>query len=164
MEIDLQTKIGTLLDTYPDMEETLLRLSPAFAKLRNPILRRTIAKVATVQQAAKIAGISPIIMIQALRKGIGLAVGEINNAQENRVEERQPEWFDKEKITISFDASSIIEAGQSPMSEIIRLSKELKGDDVLELIAPFRPEPIMSLLQSKGFDVWYNGRCYFKVR
>ena len=36
MEIDLQTKIADLLKFYPDLEDTLLELSPAFAKLRIP--------------------------------------------------------------------------------------------------------------------------------
>jgi len=46
------TKVGELLDTYPQLEAFLLSLSPAFAKLRKPILRKTVARVASLQQTA----------------------------------------------------------------------------------------------------------------
>ena len=163
MEIDLQTKIGALLEAYPELEDTLLELSPAFNKLRNPVLRRTVAKVATVQQAARIAGISPAAMVLALRKAAGLAPeGLVETDGCNEQPENRPEWFDESKIAIRFDARPVIEAGESPMSDIVRLSKELKDGDIMELTTPFRPEPIMDMLKSKGFKVWYDGsRCYF---
>ncbi len=31
------TKIGQLLDAYPDLEPVLIELSPAFKKLQNPV-------------------------------------------------------------------------------------------------------------------------------
>jgi hypothetical protein len=42
-----QTKVGELLDAYPELESILFELSPAFAKLKNPILRKTVARIAT---------------------------------------------------------------------------------------------------------------------
>ncbi|MDL2277838.1 DUF1858 domain-containing protein [Parabacteroides sp. OttesenSCG-928-G07] len=162
MEIDLQTKIADLLKFYPDLEDTLLELSPAFAKLRNPILRRTVAKVTSIQQAAKIAGISPSVMVQTLRKAAGLATVDSIETYENNQQEPMPEWFDETKITTRFDASPIINAGESPMQEILRLSKELQEGVIMELTAPFRPEPIIDILKSKGFKVWFNdGKSYF---
>ena len=82
MEINLQTKVAELLGAYPQLEEQLLKLSPTFAKLKNPILRRTVAKVTSLQQAAKIAGISPARMVQALRKAVGLSSGEMMEMEE----------------------------------------------------------------------------------
>lgn len=162
MEIDLQTKIADLLKFYPDLEDTLLELSPAFAKLRNPILRRTVAKVTSIQQAAKIAGISPSVMVQTLRKAAGLATVDSIETYENNQQEPIPEWFNETKITTRFDASPIINAGESPMQEILRLSKELQEGVIMELTAPFRPEPIIDILKSKGFKAWSNGgKSYF---
>lgn len=162
MEIDLQTKIGDLLEAYPALEGTLMELSPAFAKLRSPVLRRTVAKVATVQHAARIAGISPAEMVLSLRKAAGLSAGTVDRTDDGQAEESRPDWFELSRITIRFDASPIIDAGQSPMSEIIRLSEELGEGGIMELTAPFRPEPIMDMLRTKGFKVWYgNGKAYF---
>jgi len=58
-----ETTIGALLEAYPELEDVLVEMAPAFAKLRNPIVRRTVAKVATLEQAAKIGGISLQAMI-----------------------------------------------------------------------------------------------------
>ena len=45
-----ETKVGELLTHYPELEELLLQFSPAFATLKNPILRRTVAQVTSPQQ------------------------------------------------------------------------------------------------------------------
>lgn len=163
MDINLHIKVSDLLDTYPHLESTLLELSPAFSKLRNPILRRTVAKVTTLQQAAKVAGISPILLLETLRQAAGLPIDNSNESIDIENEQKdKPEWFDETNITIRFDARPIIESGENPMQEIIRLSKELQNNQIMELTAPFKPVPIMDLLKSKGFEVWYNnGKAYF---
>lgn len=163
MDINLHIKVSDLLDEYPQLENTLLELSPAFSKLRNPILRRTVAKVTTLQQAAKVAGISPILLLETLRQAAGLPIDGSNESIDIENEQKdKPEWFDETNITIRFDARPIIESGENPMQEIIRLSKELQNNQIMELTAPFKPVPIMDLLKSKGFEVWYNnGKAYF---
>lgn len=162
MEIDLQTKIGALLEAYPELEDTFLELSPAFAKLRNPVLRRTAAKIATVQQAAKIAGISPAAMVQALRRAAGLTAEAAEQPDQDSADEGRPAWFDESKIAKRFDAGPVIAAGKSPLQEILRLSEALSAGEILELSAPFRPEPVMDMLRTKGFQVWYDdGKSYF---
>lgn len=163
MDINLHIKVSDLLDAYPHLEDTLLELSPAFSKLRNPILRRTVAKVTTLQQAAKVAGVSPIILLETLRQAAGLPIDNSNESIDIDNEQKdKPEWFETSNITIRFDARPIIESGENPMQEIIRLSKELQNNQIMELTAPFKPVPIMDLLKSKGFEVWYNnGKAYF---
>ncbi len=162
MEINLQTKVSALLEAYPALEETLLELSPAFARLRNPVLRRTVAKVASLQQAAQIAGISPAEMVQTLRKAAGLTESSISDDDTEEDMEVPPTWFNEEKITIRFDASSFIDSGQNPMQEIIKLSGNLKENEIMELTAPFKPVPIIDLLKSKSFKAWYSsGKVYF---
>lgn len=163
MDINLHIKVSDLLDAYPHLEGTLLDLSPAFSKLRNPILRRTVAKVTTLQQAAKVAGVSPILLLETLRQAAGLPIDNSNESIDIDNEQKdKPEWFGEMNITIRFDARPIIESGENPMQEIIRLSKELQNNQIMELTAPFKPVPIMDLLKSKGFEVWYNnGKAYF---
>ena len=163
MDINLHIKVSDLLDAYPHLEGTLLDLSPAFSKLRNPILRRTVAKVTTLQQAAKVAGVSPILLLETLRQAAGLPIDNSNDSIDIDNEQKdKPEWFGEMNITIRFDARPIIESGENPMQEIIRLSKELQNNQIMELTAPFKPVPIMDLLKSKGFEVWYNnGKAYF---
>lgn len=47
-----KTKVLQLIETYPQLEELLIEMVPTFEKLKNPVLRRTVAKIATLQQAA----------------------------------------------------------------------------------------------------------------
>lgn len=163
MEIDLHTRIGALLKAYPELETVLLELSPAFSRLRNPVLRRTVAKAATVKQTAKMAGISPEEMVAILRRKAGLAPESAWPANVPS-EERTPEWFDESKVSIRFDAGPIIDAGQSPMQDILSLSQTLTEGEIMELCSPSRPQPIMDILKNKGFRVWFDdgsGSAYF---
>src|SRR5665647_919529 len=69
--ISPKTKVGELLDFYPQLESVLLDLSPAFAKLKNPILRKTVARIATLQQAAVVGGLKTDELVNRLRKEAG---------------------------------------------------------------------------------------------
>ncbi|MFI4941789.1 MAG: DUF1858 domain-containing protein [Burkholderiales bacterium] len=46
------TKVADLLESWPELEEVLIAQAPAFRRLRNPVLRRTVARVATLEQEA----------------------------------------------------------------------------------------------------------------
>ena len=48
-----------------------MAMSPAFEKLKNPILRKTVAKVATLQQVAVVGGVNIDEMIRVLRRSAG---------------------------------------------------------------------------------------------
>ena len=63
LPIGPETTVGAMIEAYPELESVLVEMAPAFAKLRNPVVRRTVAKVATLEQAAKIGGISLQAMI-----------------------------------------------------------------------------------------------------
>lgn len=45
-----KTKVLELIETYPELEDILIEYAPAFKKLKNPLLRKTVAKIATLQQ------------------------------------------------------------------------------------------------------------------
>lgn len=160
------------MDAYPQLEKKLLELSPEFARLQNPVLRRTVARVTTLQQAARIAGISPVDLVQALRKAAGLTTDTVEDGAKKSADadadddsRPRPEWFDESKISVRFDASPVIESGGSPMQEIMRLASGLKEGEILALTAPFKPVPILDLLHSKGFETWYaKGVSYITAR
>jgi len=151
--ISPQTKVGELLDAYPELEKVLFELSPAFAKLRNPILRKTVARIASLQQAAIVGKLKVDELVNRLRKEVGQEflsdIGESESALTN-----PPAWFDENRITIRFDAVPIINAGGSPMAEIISQASLLGEGDIFELKAPFIPAPIIDKLKERGFDAW----------
>ncbi|MBN2408505.1 MAG: DUF438 domain-containing protein [Candidatus Aminicenantes bacterium] len=52
MKIGAKTKVDDLIKKYPFLLDSLADLSPGFSKLRSPVLRKTIGRVATLQQVA----------------------------------------------------------------------------------------------------------------
>jgi hypothetical protein len=148
-----QTKVSELLDAYPQLEEVLFEISPAFSKLKNPILRKTVAKIASLQQAAIVGKISVDDLVNRLRKEVGQELFSGAGAEEV-ASKTAPPWFDEEKITIRFNAIPIINAGNSPMAEILSQASLIEGDDILELKAPFIPAPIIDKIREKGFEAW----------
>jgi hypothetical protein len=66
-----KTKVAELIDAYPQLEQVLIGYVPAFEKLRNPILRKTVARITTLQQAAVIGGVNVEDLINHLRKEVG---------------------------------------------------------------------------------------------
>ncbi len=50
MELTANTKIDDLLKQYPFLLDFLITLSPIFKNLKNPIMRKTIGKVATLRK------------------------------------------------------------------------------------------------------------------
>ena len=163
-DINLQTKIAALLESYPELEDKLIELSPVFAKLRNPVLRKTVAKVTSIQQAAAIAGISAPSLVIELRKGAGFPISESDLNQFDHTDiEPQPDWFNKNSISIYYDARPIINAGQSPMQEILSLASKLENGKILHFTTPFKPIPILDILKSKGFLVWSDDNSNYII-
>jgi len=152
--ISPKTKVGTLLDAFPQLEDVLLELSPSFAKLKNPILRKTIARVASLQQAAVIGGLKVDELINRLRKEVGQNefTGETEGKQYLFV--NPPIWFDTTRISRRFDASVVINGGGSPMAEILAKVNLLQSGELLELKTPFVPAPIIEMLKDKGFNTF----------
>jgi uncharacterized protein (DUF2249 family) len=154
MEITPKTKVGELLDEYPQLEPVLLKLSPAFASLKNPVLRRTVAKVAALQQAAAIGNLKVEELVNFLRAEVGQQPLFGSEADSGYLTGEQPGWYNKTDIVNRFDARETINTGGSPMSRILDEVKQLKPGEQYELITPFVPAPIIDLLKSKGLLVW----------
>ena len=147
------TKVGDLLDEYPQLENTLLKLSPTFSKLKNPIIRKTIGKVATLQQVAVVGNLKIDVLINALRKEIGQE--ELNLGAEGfNSSSHKPVWFEQKKITTSLNVTENINKGESPMGIILEKVKTLENGKIMELITPFVPAPIIEKIEEMGLKSW----------
>jgi hypothetical protein len=145
-----KTRVGELLDTYPELESVLLDLSPAFKKLRNPVLRKTVAKVATLQQAASLGNIPVTEIINTLRAEVGQQLFEGSTSGDDIIYEK-PDWFDPQKVSATFDASPLIDSGQNPMQEVFSQLEKAGEGEIFMLTTPFVPAPIIELIQKKGY-------------
>jgi len=132
----------------------MLGLSPEFKKLNNPILRRTIAKVANLKQAAEIGNIPLDNFINTLREAVG-QTRWLNQSDEveNKTGEK-PDWIQEKNITCSIDARPLLNRGEHPVDRVILETNKLKENEILELISPFLPKPLIDLLEKKGHKTW----------
>ena len=55
--ISPKTKVLQLIETYPQLEDVLIEFAPAFKKLKNPVLCKTVARIATLQKAAAVGNV-----------------------------------------------------------------------------------------------------------
>lgn len=149
-----KTKVGEVLDAYPQLEAVLLELSPSFAKLKNPILRKTVAKVASLQQAAVVGGLKVDELVNRLRKEVGQGTLNETAGEVSYISATEPGWFSASKVNQRFDATPVINSGGSPMAEILKIAQNLNTGEILELKTPFVPAPIIDLLTGKGFKTF----------
>jgi len=77
MELNTNTKIDELLKQYPFLLDFLITLSPMFKNLKNPVMRKTIGKVATLKKAAAIGGLKVEELISRLSAEIARQTGNI---------------------------------------------------------------------------------------
>lgn len=155
IQITPQTRVGDFLDSFPEQEEFLISLSPAFEKLRNPILRRTIGKVATFQQVAVVGNIPLNTIINSLRKVAGQNQTDEIMSTNNNLNEK-PVWFDNEKISETLDAREMLQAGQHPLAEVIKRTSGMQPGQILELITPFTPMPLIEKVIANGLMAYVN--------
>lgn len=154
--ISPKTKVLQLIESYPHLEDVLIRYVPAFSKLKNPVVRKTVAKVATLQQAATIGGVKVEDLINVLRKEVGQDAVLI--ADEVGFNTVQPAWFDEAKIVSRFDVREMLNSGEHPVNQVISDLKKLNDGEIYQIIAPFIPAPLVEKAISLGYDHWIDNK------
>ncbi len=148
------TKIAALLNYYPDLEPVLIDIAPAFKKLKNPVLRKTIAKVATLRQVAQIGDIGLGALINQLRKASDIDSEYDESDKIAATSPEPPVWFDSNLIYKTLDARPILDAGEHPLSIVMKDLKAVPEGDIYELLTPFFPAPIIDMATGKNFTTW----------
>lgn len=161
LPITPETKVGELLETYPQLEETLVGLAPAFSKLKNPILRRTVARVATLAQAARVGGVEVRTLVGTLRQAAGLP-GEPTAAEAaaaGEVLEAPPAWHDEARVAARIDADEVLAKGEHPLGAVQGAAAALPKGGELLLVSSFLPAPLVDAMRKKGLEAasWRAG-------
>ncbi|MBU4268358.1 MAG: DUF1858 domain-containing protein [Acidobacteria bacterium] len=147
-----KTRVLQLLEAYPQLEDVLIGIVPAFKKLQNPMLRRTVARVATLQQAAAIGSVKVDELINRLRREVGqdLYTGSAGNAYNTA----KPGWFDAKLVAGEFDARIKLAAGEQPVNQVMADLTAMAAGTVYKLSAPFLPAPLIDKAASLGIRHW----------
>ena len=121
---------------------------------KNPVLRRSVARIATLQRAAAVARIPLSQMLNDLRAAVGQAPLEADERGEKRdYFGGQPDWFDKTAVVMSLNEQEI-EEDKMPINSVLKEGTQLKQGEILELVTTFLPAPGIDVMISKGFVVW----------
>jgi uncharacterized protein (DUF2249 family) len=149
-------KISEVLKRYPDLLEVLVDLTPAFGKLRNPVLRRVQTRLVTVQQAAGIAGIDPGQLVRTLNLAVGITPPDdvFDEFAATMASRRRPTWLDAAPVVRVLDVRAMLEKGQEPFRLITGTARDVQEGEVLRLVANFEPLPLYDALARQGFSHW----------
>jgi TusA-related sulfurtransferase len=151
-----ETRVADLLDTHPEAEEILIGIAPQFKALKNPVLRRTVARVATLEQAAKVAGMQVRELVLKLRQELGVEGGGEIVEKDGAVSLEAPSWVlvDAEA---TIDGGALLDAGETPIARAASALAEMSSGEVLVVSAPFQPAPLVDSLRAKGHEVYARG-------
>ncbi len=152
-EITAEIKVAELLSEYPELEDLLISMSPAFVKLRNPVLRRSVARVANLQQAAAVGRLDVTDLVNELRVAVGqtplvdMAVDHVEYFG------APPEWFEPAAVAKVLREQDI-DPNKMPINPVLHAARDLDDGEVVELVTAHLPAPGIDLLRRKGLVVW----------
>ncbi len=152
--IEPTTRVAAFLQDHPQLEDELIAFAPPFKKLKNPFLRNSIGKVATLRQAAAVARVPVADLVNHLRALVGQPAFESDAADEDYLTER-PDWFDPARIVVTIDEREE-DPNQTQMAivRVVDQAKDLSEGEILELVTTFLPAPGIAVLRRKGFRTW----------
>jgi uncharacterized protein (DUF2249 family) len=150
--ISPKTKLIQVLESYPELEKVLVSYAPAFKKLENPLLRNTVAKIATLQQIAAVGNVKVEELINALRKAAGQE--EISITEGSSFITDKPSWFNPSFVKREIDIRSMLNAGEQPVNQVITELNSLKPGEIFKVISPFIPAPLIEKASSLNIDHW----------
>ncbi len=146
-----ETKVGALLEAYPELERHLIELAPAFAKLKNPVLRRTVAKVTTLAQAARVAGLNPRELVVKLRDAAGQQGADVAPGMADDASPATNPWLESLRVVARLDADRLIADGGHPLQAVNARLPSLGEDEAIALVTTFIPAPLIDAVTARGF-------------
>lgn len=153
MLITPKTKVAALLDRYPELEDLLVSMAPPFKKLRNPFLRKTVAKVASLRQAAAVGKLPVAELVNRLRAEVGQPpIVEGCEDADNYFGPR-PGWAAPDRVVDSIDERKT-DQNVMPLNPVIRRASKMADGEILELVTTFLPAPGIDLMRNKGYLAW----------
>jgi TusA-related sulfurtransferase len=150
--VNPETTVAELLEAHPEAEAVLIELAPRFKALSNPLLRRTVARVTSLEQAARVGGLEVRVMITALRAALGVDGDPLTERGDGTPDEA-PSWVGSAEPVAVIDAGALLAAGEVPVAEVSSRLAQMVAGGVLEVVAPFNPAPLVDAIRAKGHHV-----------
>jgi hypothetical protein len=153
LEITPSTTVHRLLEAYPELEDVLIGMAPPFKKLKNPMLRRSVAKVATIKHISVVGQIPINDLVDTLRESVGQdPIGQSFDDEEYFFDE--PDWFAPDKVTLALDEDKVEEKDKMTLVVILQEATHVDPGEIIELTTTFIPAPGIDIMRDKGYLVW----------
>jgi len=153
LEILPSTTVHELLAAYPELEEKLIGIAPPFKKLQNPLLRKSIGKVATIKNISSVGNIPLDELVNKLRDEVGQLKSNESYEDETYFTSK-PAWFSIDKVSVSIVEEEVEDKDKMTVVTVLREAKKLRRGEIIELITTFLPAPGIDSMRSKGYSVW----------
>jgi len=146
-------KVSDVLARDESLIEVFVRAAPHFSKLRNRAMRRVMARLVTVEQAARTANIPTERLVHDLNAALGLGDDRPSVATTAIAPEAKPsdETHPTDAPVVELDVREDLRQGREPFSRIMSAVAALRDGDVLHLRAIFEPAPLFTVLGRRGF-------------
>lgn len=149
-------RVATVLAEDERLLEVFVAASATFEKLRNAAMRKTMARLVTVEQAARIAGIDAAVLVDQLNHALtGAPPADVAPAAASPAGPALPPIPDAlrrlpaDRI-VELDVRDDLRAGKEPFGKILEAARTLPAGSVLRLRAIFEPAPLYAVLAKRG--------------
>lgn len=135
--------------------DVFVAASPAFEKLRNAAMRATMARLVTVAQAARIAGVDATVLVNRLNQALAGVPSDAALPVTSDAPALPPIPDALRALPaarlVDLDVRDELRAGREPFGQIMEAVRALPADSVLRLRATFEPAPLYAVLAKRGF-------------
>jgi uncharacterized protein (DUF2249 family) len=164
MVIRADDRVAAVLKGDERLVEVFATAAPALERLRNPGMRRTMARLVTVAQAARMAGLEPEALVARLNAASESHEGDATAPETELVKETLMSTVDNtmpaalrglamERL-VDLDVREDLRRGEEPFSKIMAAKQSLQPGVVLRLRATFEPVPLYHVMGKQGYDHW----------
>lgn len=157
MNITSKSKLLDVLTAYPTLEDQIVHIAPPFKNLKNPVLRKTVGSLATLETVAQIGGMDASRLVNTLRRFVGQdELSEETNPKVNVERLRSsadPDWIAGEPQFI-VNGTELLERGEVPVGRVNELIGQLSPDRFILLLTNFEPSPIIGAMQKQNRKIF----------
>jgi uncharacterized protein (DUF2249 family) len=160
-------RVAEVLKRDEGLIDTFISVSDHFRGLRNPIMRKTMGRLATIEQAARVAGVDADVLVVRLNAAVGEQPEEDGAQQSENVQpEEEPEMSTVDAglppelarippdQVVELDVREALRRGEEPFSQIMAARRPVPPGGALRLRAIFEPAPLYAVLKKQGLDHW----------
>jgi len=154
LPVSAQDRVSDVLARDEALVEVFVRCAPHFSKLRNRAMRRVMARLVTVEQAARTANVPVARLVHDLNAALGIVIDPAKvaaTAPSPDAEDNASPAHPASARIVELDVREDLRSGREPFSRILGVVSELCDDDVLHLRAIFEPVPLFTVLGKRGF-------------